>query len=248
MPNSQTEYSKKSLSNTNYRQLLNIIKRVRPNWPNPTRFIGRGSFGLVYNTNNNRVMKIAHGNASNEFRILRDMQGLHSVPRARNKNLVIFGENNSKALKSLIKGYGKGPATAFIMNKVGGSSGMTLKNYMNKYPNANMNRVSSRLVNIVKNLGTKGFSHGNLHSENIIVTADSLGRITGMWLIDFGMAKKLAQRQVNELSPFQLQNMLSKQIPMFGPKVMRRRANIAENLKLLKQQNVKRLGRSKSVS
>jgi len=238
-------------SNANYKKLLDIIKSARPNWPTPIKFIGRGAFGMVYNTNNGRVMKIAHGNVSNEFKILREMQGLHFVPRARNKNLIVFSNNNSKSIKNLIRGkgyYGTGHASAFIMNRAGGANGMTLKSYMNKYPNANMNRLSTRLVNIIKTFGTKGFIHRNLHSENIIVTADSLGRITGMWLIDFGLAQKMAQRQVNEMSSFQLGNILGRQVPAFGPEVMRRRVNIANNLKLLSNsQNLKRLGRSKSV-
>ncbi len=251
MANSGPKLNKNKPSNADYQKLLNIIKGARPNWPTPIKFIGRGAFGMVYNTNNGRVMKIAHGNASNEFKILREIQGMHFVPRTRNKNLIVFNNNNSKSIKNLIRGkgyYGTGHASAFIMNRAGGANGMTLKSYLNKYPNANMNRLTSRLVNIVKTFGTKGFVHRNLHSENIIVTADSLGRITGIWLIDFGLAQKLPQRQVNEMSSFQLGNILGRQIPAFGPEVFRRRVNIANNLKLLgNSQNLKRLGRSKSV-
>lgn len=237
------------LTNAEYRTLINIIKKVRPNWPTPVKFIGKGAFGMVYNTNNGRVMKIAHGNATNEFRILREMRGMHFVPATRNGNMIIFNKNNNKAIKAIIKGFGGGPASAFIMNKVGGSNGMTLKNYLNKYPNANINRITQRVINIVKNFGIKGFSHGNLHSDNIIVAADSLGRITGMWLIDLGMTKKLAQRQINELTPLQIEMMLERRIQPFGFEVMKRRTNIAANLsRLTPSQNLRRFGRVRSLN
>jgi tRNA A-37 threonylcarbamoyl transferase component Bud32 len=231
------------------KQLSNLIRKVRPNWPTLRNFIGKGAYGAVYGTNNGRVMKISSGNTSNEFKSLRALQGLHFVPRVKNGNIVFFNENNGKVLKGLIRGAGEGQPSAFIMNRVGGATGMTLRRYLKKYPNANMNRLSNRIVNMVKTLGVKGYSHENLHEENIIVTADSLGRITGMWLIDFGRARKLAQRQVNELSSVLLENMLGRKLPAFGPEVMRRRQSIAKNLKLLpNKQNLKRLGRSRTVN
>ena len=39
----------------------------------------------------------------------------------------------------------------------------------------------------------RGVSHGNLHDENIIVSTDSAGRITGMWAIDFGRSRSIPQ-------------------------------------------------------
>jgi hypothetical protein len=74
---------------------------------------------------------------------------------------------------------------------VGGEQAMTLKNYIKKYPHKNTRHVQTRILHIIDEMHIRGVSHGNLHSGNILVTADSAGRITGMWVIDFGRATEI---------------------------------------------------------
>jgi thiamine kinase-like enzyme len=81
--------------------------------------------------------------------------------------------------------------TVFIMGKVGGGHAMTLRSYLMKFPDANRERVRNRVLSLIDYMQLKGVSHGNLHFENILVTADSMGRLTGMWVIDFGRSRNI---------------------------------------------------------
>lgn len=229
----------------NVGKLANIIKQKKPQWPKPIKLIGQGSFGAVFNTNNGRVMKISGNNTTEEFKMLRRLHNVPFVPHTKNGNMIVFNLNTGRRVKNIIRGYGTGSASAFIMNKVGGAQGMTLENYLQKFPNAK--GVNSYLTHFLTILGEKGIKHGNLHEGNIIVTANSAGRITGMWIIDFGMANVLSPRQVNEISWKQIELMLMRPFPSLGPKIMRRRVNVAKNLKQPKRTNLKHLGRSQSA-
>jgi hypothetical protein len=85
---------------------------------------------------------------------------------------------------------GKG-MTIFIMGQVGKGQAMTLRNYLKKFPDSSRENVRNRVTSLIEAMHLKGVLHGNLHSQNILVTADALGRLTGMWVIDFGRSRGL---------------------------------------------------------
>jgi hypothetical protein len=78
--------------------------------------------------------------------------------------------------------------TVFVMSRVGGPSGMSLRKYLEMYPRANKAKIQEHIKYIISEIGGKNTSHGNLHDENIIVSVSPTGRINGMWVIDFGRA------------------------------------------------------------
>jgi len=81
--------------------------------------------------------------------------------------------------------------TVFLMGRVGNASSTTLRNYISKHPGANRKIIARRVAYLVKEMHLRGVSHGNLHDNNIIVSFDSAGRITGMWAIDFGRSRSI---------------------------------------------------------
>lgn len=178
----------------NVAYVANLIKRRRPNWPLPIRLIGEGAEGKVFNTNNGRVLKLTRSNATKEFNMLKRLRGAHYAPQVRNNNIVknFNGKNSKNIHQRFFRNSYAGRPQAFIMSKVGSSNGMTLVNYFKKFPNANKNNAYNRLTEQLMNLQLRGILHGNMHRGNVIVTVTPTGQITGMWLIDFGMARSLA--------------------------------------------------------
>ena len=230
--------------------LVKAIKKYRPNWPLPTKLIAQGSVGNVYNTNNGRVMKVTMNNASNEFKMLKKLKSAPYVPRVRNGNFVkINGPNVVRVFNTRER---PNSATAFIMNKVGGSRAMTLSNYKNEYARKiNQNALNRRLTNALSNLQVRGVLHGNLHGGNIIVSTTPAGKITGLWVIDFGLARNIAKNRYSAANLSNAHYIAESKTPYAGnnlaKKLGKRRQEIANNLRLLTNSK-KRVGRSKSAS
>jgi tRNA A-37 threonylcarbamoyl transferase component Bud32 len=137
------------------------------------------------------------------------------------------------------------------MNKVGGSNAMTLGQYKRKYGNnINSEALNRRLTNILTNLQVRGILHRNIHGGNIIVSTTPAGKITGLWMIDFGLARNIAKNGYSAENLYTAHHMLKRKTPYTGNKLAenlgKRRQEIANNLKLLTNSK-KRLGRSKSV-
>jgi len=183
----------------NLPKIQNFTKKLRPNWPVPVKYIGGGANGRVFETNNGRYIKYVLNRSPQEWQALKKLQGNFRFPRIKNGNHIninipninnreqtanIFGKNifSSNELKGM---------TIFIMGKVGGGHAMTLHAYLRKFPGANRARVQNRVLSLIDYMHSKGVSHGNLHSLNILVTADAMGRLTGMWVIDFGRSRKI---------------------------------------------------------
>lgn len=227
-------------------QLVQVIKKYRPNWPLPTKLIGQGGYGKVYNTNNGRVMKVTTNNASSEFNMLKKLKSAHYVPHVRNGNFVRLNGNNVAGIFG-----GHHHPTAFIMNKVGGANAMTLQQYRREYGKSiNVNALNTRLTNALSNLQVRGVLHRNLHGGNIIVSTTPAGKITGLWVIDFGGARHIAKNGHSAANLGTAYNMLRRTTPYTGDKLAKklgkRRQEIANNLKLLTNSK-RRLGRSTSV-
>lgn len=181
---------------SNLKLVKNLVKKKRPNWPEPTKLLGAGVNGRVYELNNGRLLKLIYANAPKEYEMLKILQSTHKVPSFKNGNSwrgkLTFLESR-KLKKNLFPNSNKFQPhlTMFIMGRVGSNGNtMSLHRYMMRFPGYNKTTVQNRVENLVKQMHLKGISHGNLHSENIMVTVDSAGRMTGMWVIDFGRSRK----------------------------------------------------------
>lgn len=230
-------------------KLTQAIKKYRPNWPLPTRLIGQGAYGNVYNTNNGRVMKVTRNNASNEFKMLKKLKSSSYVPRVRNGNFIRMKGNNVVGVFNTV--HRPASASAFIMNKVGGSNAMTLGQYKREYGNKlNANGLNSRLTNALSNLQVRGVLHRNLHGGNIIVSTTPAGKITGLWVIDFGHARNISKNRYSSENFSTAHYLFERKTPYTGNKLAaklgKRRQEIANNLRLLTNSK-KRVGRSKNI-
>jgi len=179
----------------NIQAIRETVKAINPKWPLPVKFVGGGADGRVFETNDGRYMKFVMDYAPQEWKALKKLQGNFKFPRIKNGNHLNFKtmtnrvRDHFRALLNVNK-FGEG-LTIFIMGQVGGGNAMTLKQYIRKFPDANRMRIQNRVFDLIESMHIRGVSHGNLHSENILVTADSVGRLTGMWAIDFGRSKNI---------------------------------------------------------
>jgi tRNA A-37 threonylcarbamoyl transferase component Bud32 len=206
-----------------------IVKKIGRGWPKPVKRLGSGLYGVTYVTNNGRVMKFENGNHSEEYKTLLKLQGTHVVPRFKNGNGVVT--NLNKLTKSIWDDR-IDKMTVFIMGRAGGDQGMTLRKYLRTHPSANIANIHRRLEYIVSELHTRGVSHRNLHNENIIVTTGPSGRITGMWVIDFGSSTTGANYKRNLKL---VSNITNKSFsPSFSHKISARRTQIANIMKQYK--------------
>ncbi len=114
------------------------------------------------------------------------------IAKTNNKNLqkILKEEKNilTKLLntKRAINKATKKTVTIFLMNRVGnaGNRVMTLKEFLSTRGLQTWNKVRQVLKDIVKKLHNKGVSHGDLHSENVLVSIGPRG--FRLWVIDFG--------------------------------------------------------------
>jgi Lipopolysaccharide kinase (Kdo/WaaP) family len=182
------------MSNTRLAQ--KIAHNIDPSWPKPIKFFGGGVNGRVYKTNNGRLMKFIYDYAPQEYAALQKLQGTFVVPRFKkgNGHTININENLSQELRTNMfpNAYNNSDTlTVFLMGRVGNASSTTLRNYISKHPGANRKIIARRVAYLVKEMHLRGVSHGNLHDNNIIVSFDSAGRITGMWAIDFGRSQSI---------------------------------------------------------
>jgi predicted unusual protein kinase regulating ubiquinone biosynthesis (AarF/ABC1/UbiB family) len=129
---------------------------------------------------------------------------------------------------------------------------MTLSNYKNEYARKiNQNSLNRRLTNALSNLQVRGVLHGNIHGGNIIVSVTPSGKITGLWVIDFGLAMNIAKNGYSAANLSNAHYIIESKTPYAGvnlaKKLGKRRQEIANNLRLLTNSK-KRVGRSKSAS
>ncbi|NBX50729.1 hypothetical protein EBT25_12510, partial [bacterium] len=134
-------------------------------------------------TNNKRLLKVAQGNARTEFNALKNLQKTFIVPRVNKNKFKFLPLQSALFPKHSNQGY-----SMFLMGKVG--KGMTLLNYIRHY-NHNKENIQRRVKYLVNQLQLHGWSHGNLHEKNIIVEVTPSGRLSGMWVVDFGRATKI---------------------------------------------------------
>ena len=173
-----------------------FVGHARPNWPKPIKYIGGGANGRVFETRNGRYLKIIMNNAPQEWKALQKLQSSFLFPRFKNGNYktlrVSNAQKNYVAQVMNMKPKNVGSLmTMFIMGRVGNGEAITLHKYFAKFPGADIRKVQERVFGLIEAMHSKGVSHGDLHSENILVRADSKGRILGMWAIDFGRSRNI---------------------------------------------------------
>jgi tRNA A-37 threonylcarbamoyl transferase component Bud32 len=173
-----------------------FVAHARPNWPKPIKYIGGGSNGRIFETSNGRYLKIIMNNAPQEWKALQKLQGSYLFPRFKNGNYKALTVANTQK-NALAKIMNMKPEnmksimTMFIMGRVGNGEAITLHKYFGKFPDADVRKVQERVFGLIEAMHSKGVSHGDLHSENILVRADAMGRILGMWAIDFGRSRNI---------------------------------------------------------
>jgi hypothetical protein len=177
----------------NVRTAQAIAHNLDPAWPKPVKYLGGGANGRVYHTNDGRLMKFVYSYAPEEYTALQKLQGTFIVPRFKKGNGLYMRLDKATAqdVRRLMFPSAKRLSedlTVFVMGRVGGAQGMTLRKYIQTHPTANRANVQRRVEYLISEMHMRGVSHGNLHDENIIVSVSPTGRITGMWAIDFGRA------------------------------------------------------------
>lgn len=170
----------------------------KPNWPVPVKYLGGGANGRVYETNDGRLMKFVFSNAPKEYQILNRLQGTFIVPRFRRGDGVTLQLDPIGARVVKIAMFPKAnlskDITIFVMGRVGNANSMTLHKYIKEYAPRNTN-VQRRVEYLVEQLAIRGVSHGDLHTGNIIVSVTPSGRISGMWVVDFGRSHVMMRRK-----------------------------------------------------
>lgn len=179
-----------------------IVEKVNRTWPQPTKFLAGGANGKVYETEEPGVLlKIVAGEQPQEFMALQKLQNA----RYGNQRIVpaykrgqghvlpltfLSYQDQQSVNKNLFKrNTHGGKLTVFLMGRVGNGNAMTLRKYITTFgPSANVPRVQGVLKRLVEEMHYRGIGHGNLHGGNIIVSANSDGKIKGIWIIDFGRA------------------------------------------------------------
>lgn len=181
----------------------NRVRAVKKNWPIPIRLLGAGNHGAVFETNNGRAIKFLNGNGKAEFNMLKRISNSGIAPRVRNGN--IFNNNdpkwirgnfnaNSKLYGNMNMYFNSGTMGMFIMNKVGD---MTLSAYKKIYkPNDQyIKYLRNYKLWILRQLNSIfRIRHGDTHDGNFLVSVNRQGQVTRMWIIDFGFASNMNNR------------------------------------------------------
>lgn len=200
----------------NARRFINNVRKITgKTLPVPVSYIGGGVNGKVYLTNSGKLMKIGLGSQPSEFRPLHILRNTKFVPKFNQRNWVIvpiakrsYGKlkflNSAKKLfpnklgnikrkypRTVFKNMLRSKkATIFLMNKIGNNNTnkvMTLTNFLKKRGTVSVKAGARNLVKeMVKKIHEKGISHGNLHTNNILVSISQDGKIVKLWMIDFG--------------------------------------------------------------
>lgn len=151
-------------------KVSNEIRQRVKTWPHPINIIAKGLNGAIFLTNDGRAMKIVKGTKDTEIQMLRALRDTGFVPK-------------------ISHAYSGSNYTAFIMNYI--HDGMTLKNYIESRMKEDIDtNLYQKISDMVKVLHSRGISHGDLHTGNIIVTFTPSGRVKDVFLIDFTRSLK----------------------------------------------------------
>lgn len=178
--------------------ILNFLKKTVPNWPKLVNKIGAGKNGRVYKMNNGRLLKFVYGNAQGEVNGMKKLNNTGIAPKVWNSRVVNVNNATSRQLRNAAFENKKlaNKISLIMMNDIKVYSDrknprgkiMTLRNYYREYDTNNSN-ITNRVGKLISTMHGRGVFHRNLHRGNIMVSVDDAGKITGMWVIDFGRSK-----------------------------------------------------------
>ena len=142
---------------------LRVARSIANNigWPKPTKYLGGGVNGRVYETNNGRLMKFIYDYAPQEYEALQKLQGTFVVPRFKKGEGGVVNMNpaQSKTVRNAMfprSKYLSSEMTVFVMGRVGNASSTTLNNYVSKHPWANKKNIARRVGYLVKEMHMRG--------------------------------------------------------------------------------------------
>lgn len=166
----------------------NRARQTKKNVPVPNKYIGGGVQGRAFSTTNGRIIKFSPYNLTREYDILKKLRGKGVAPNVNNLYKLNLIANNANMFNKVWPGEKGNIVHMLVMKRVGN---MTLGNYYKEYkPNKTTNKYIQNYINwLVHQLQLAGIEHMNLHSGNIMVSVDSKGKITNMWIIDYGLSK-----------------------------------------------------------
>lgn len=186
--------------------LKKLMRKISSNtgkkWPNlNNKIMASGANGIIIRTRNdpNKVVKVARGNVEmTEIKALKTLKDSGFVPRL-NGNFVHLTRLNRNVKNTLFPGSTNSWATVYAMQRVGNA---TLWRYVKTGHNSNNNKrqIRSAIRNAIKFMHSKGISHGNLHSGNILVELGPNGKMKKLWVIDFGRAVNFDPKHFTENS------------------------------------------------
>lgn len=189
--------------------IYNILKKPNANMLNKTemalsrlgifnslqKYVGGGSNGRVFETNNGSLIKIVNGNNPMEYEALKIMNGSGITPRLKkfknrnfNSKVTTLNNNNIRfKMKNLFNGRYVTKVTVFKMNKINANRVITMKNFLKENPRFNWIPERERLLDIIH---SRGLTHGDFHLGNILVSLKK-GKPPRFWAIDFGRSVRL---------------------------------------------------------
>lgn len=178
--------------------ILNFLKKTVPNWPKLVNKIGEGQNGRVYKMNNGHLLKFVYGNAQGEVNVMKKLNNTGIAPKVWNSRVVNVNNATSRQLRNAAfeKKNLANKISLIMMNDIKVYSDrknprgkiMTLHKYYREYDTNNAN-ITNRVGKLISAMHGRGVFHRNLHRGNIMVSVDDAGKITGMWVIDFGRSK-----------------------------------------------------------
>ena len=150
----------------------NIIKAKK--WrTTKLKLLGAGANGRVYNVGT-KAMKLVKGTSSKEYLAMMRLKGTKFIPKVTKGSFYV---NTKKGV------------SAFLMNKLP-SNAITLKKFHEKYGDKADPTEPAKKAYVIQAMHIRGISHGDLHTENIMVTHTG-PKITRMWVIDFGRSIRI---------------------------------------------------------
>ncbi len=169
--------------------LLNTNKYGRVN-----KRIGAPSVnGAIFSlTNSKYVVKVVPNskNANKEILAQKHMAGLNIAPKIYNNKTVNVNPNN---INGLFKNENPSKVRIFVMNRIGSNTNryMGIANYKREYRGKFSYNHFKNLISKVNLLHNFGYTHANLHEDNIALVVDPTGKIKKIYIIDYGRSKQI---------------------------------------------------------
>lgn len=216
-----------------------VINRITgfKNLPRPTRVLGQGLNGIVFNTKKGTLLKFVYGRHPREYKALNQLKNTGITPGLY-KSLIV-SIPNKKEMQILKSGFGfnstrtTNKLTIIEMNKL---NAITLHDYIKKMHHklspSDVTHLKNMIKQVAKQMWKKGVLHGDLHPGNIMVTVDPTSKkVVKMWFIDFGRSQNLTKtlNPRNVYMKMQIASLFSKRVrtvPVYGPNGTRSNVNM----------------------